>query len=64
MLNYQTTSFHDALYLIQLLALKAALKFDAWLAQQAILKQKHHQIHWPDLIPNQFTKLLAYGVKS
>jgi ethanolamine ammonia-lyase large subunit len=31
MLNYQSTSFHDALYLRRLLALKPAPEFEAWL---------------------------------
>ena len=40
MLNYQTTSFHDALYLRQLLGLKPAPEFSAWLEQQGILNNK------------------------
>jgi ethanolamine ammonia-lyase large subunit len=32
MLNYQSTSFHDALYVRDLLGLKRAPEFDAWLA--------------------------------
>jgi ethanolamine ammonia-lyase large subunit len=32
MLNYQSTSFHDALYIRRLLALRPAPEFDAWLA--------------------------------
>jgi ethanolamine ammonia-lyase large subunit len=32
MLNYQSTSFHDALYLRRVLGLKAAPEFEAWLA--------------------------------
>ncbi len=31
MLNYQSTSFHDALYVRQLLGLKPAPEFEAWL---------------------------------
>jgi ethanolamine ammonia-lyase large subunit len=31
MLNYQSTSFHDALYLRRLLGLKPAPEFEAWL---------------------------------
>jgi len=41
MLNYQTTSFHDALYARQVLGLKAAPEFDAWLEQMDIFKQGH-----------------------
>ncbi|WP_336957490.1 ethanolamine ammonia-lyase subunit EutB [Acinetobacter johnsonii] len=58
MLNYQTTSFHDALYLRQLLGLKAAPEFDLWLAEQGILKQQQQHILWPEHIPPQFEKLL------
>lgn len=36
MLNYQTTSFHDALYLRQLLGLRPAPEFDAWLEKVGI----------------------------
>ncbi len=32
MLNYQSTSFHDALYLRRLLGLRPAPEFEAWLA--------------------------------
>ena len=32
MLNYQSTSFHDALYLRTLLKLRPAPEFEAWLA--------------------------------
>lgn len=39
MLNYQTTSFHDALYARQLLGLKPAPEFDFWLQQQGIVDQ-------------------------
>lgn len=58
MLNYQTTSFHDALYLRQLLGLKAAPEFDLWLAEQGIFKQQQQHILWPEHIPPQFEKLL------
>ena len=36
MLNYQSTSFHDALYLRGALGLKPAPEFDAWLARMGI----------------------------
>jgi ethanolamine ammonia-lyase large subunit len=36
MLNYQSTSFHDALYLRQLLGLRPAPEFEAWLRQMDI----------------------------
>ena len=36
MLNYQSTSFHDALFARQLLGLRRAPEFEAWLRQQGI----------------------------
>ncbi len=36
MLNYQSTSFHDALYLRRLLGLKRAPEFEAWLQRMGI----------------------------
>jgi ethanolamine ammonia-lyase large subunit len=36
MLNYQSTSFHDALYLRELLGLKRAPEFEAWLQRMRI----------------------------
>lgn len=37
MLNYQSTSFHDALYLRQVLGLRPAPEFEAWLEQMQII---------------------------
>lgn len=58
MLNYQTTSFHDALYLRQLLGLKPAPEFAVWLEQQGIFKQQNAHIYWSDNMPDQFSRLL------
>ncbi|RKG48731.1 ethanolamine ammonia-lyase subunit EutB [Acinetobacter cumulans] len=58
MLNYQTTSFHDALYIRQLLGLEPAPEFAVWLEQQGILKQQAQQLHWPSQMPDQFARLL------
>lgn len=38
MLNYQSTSFHDALYVRQLLGLKRAPEFEAWLQRMQIAR--------------------------
>jgi ethanolamine ammonia-lyase large subunit len=38
MLNYQSTSFHDALYLRQLLGLRPAPEFEAWLETMGVLR--------------------------
>ncbi len=40
MLNYQTTSFHDTLYLRKLLGLKAAPEFEQWLIKMNIMDQQ------------------------
>jgi ethanolamine ammonia-lyase large subunit len=39
MLNYQSTSFHDALYLRKVLRLKPAPEFGAWLLRQGIMDE-------------------------
>ena len=53
MLNYQTTSFHDALYLHKVLGLKAAPEFELWLKKMHIMdasgqvqpiEQAHHML--------------------
>ena len=58
MLNYQTTSFHDALYIRQLLGLQPAPEFAAWLEQQGILKQQSSQLQWPSQLPKKFSRLI------
>ena len=40
MLNYQSTSFHDALYARQVLGLKPAPEFEDWLLKMQILDEK------------------------
>jgi len=40
MLNYQSTSFHDALYLRRALGLKHAPEFEQWLLKQGIMNEK------------------------
>jgi ethanolamine ammonia-lyase large subunit len=45
MLNYQSTSFHDALYLRRVLGLRPAPEFEAWLAQGS-----PHQLSVPGLL--------------
>lgn len=40
MLNYQSTSFHDALYLRQVLQKRPAPEFEAWLLQQGLMNEK------------------------
>jgi ethanolamine ammonia-lyase large subunit len=54
MLNYQSTSFHDALYIRKLLGLKPAPEFEEWLINNGIMN------HNNELLPVQSQhKLLA-----
>ena len=41
MLNYQSTSFHDALYVRALLGLKPAPEFEGWLAGDHFARLQH-----------------------
>jgi ethanolamine ammonia-lyase large subunit len=41
MLNYQSTSFHDALYLSQVLNLKPSPEFAIWLENQQIFNSNN-----------------------
>jgi ethanolamine ammonia-lyase large subunit len=50
MLNYQTSSFHDALYLRSILNLRPAPEFERWL-QQASSRQLSVQSFLPDEDP-------------
>jgi ethanolamine ammonia-lyase large subunit len=47
MLNYQSTSFHDAQYLRSLMGLRPAPEFEVWLEQS------------PDLLPRMSGLLLS-----
>ena len=44
MLNYQSTSFHDALYIRKVLNKKPAPEFEQWLIKNSILDEKGHQL--------------------
>jgi len=45
MLNYQSTSFHDALYLRKVLGLKPAPEFEQWLLKQGITDERGKLAH-------------------
>ena len=49
MLNYQSTSFHDALYVRRALGLKPAPEFEAWLMQQGMMDEKGKPLQNPAL---------------
>jgi ethanolamine ammonia-lyase large subunit len=58
MLNYQSTSFHDALYLREALGLKRAPEFEAWLERMGITGSDGA------LLPNAEAKLLPAMAKD
>lgn len=53
MLNYQSTSFHDALYVRQVLGLRPAPEFEQWLQQHQIFNPKN-QLQKRNSIPAIF----------
>ncbi|CAA9892265.1 ethanolamine ammonia-lyase, large subunit, heavy chain [Candidatus Methylobacter favarea] len=60
MLNYQSTSFHDALYIRQLLGLRAAPEFEQWLQKHRIFDEANHLLpcsEVPDLFKPALQKL-------
>ncbi|MFS2128159.1 ethanolamine ammonia-lyase subunit EutB, partial [Pseudomonas sp. Pseusp97] len=59
MLNYQTTSFHDALYARQTLGLKPAPEFEAWLERMEILRQQDGRVQMAGQLPGAFRHALA-----
>ncbi|MGB4811587.1 MAG: ethanolamine ammonia-lyase subunit EutB [Methylophilaceae bacterium] len=64
MLNYQTTSFHDALYLRKILGLKAAPEFETWLKKMQIM-DNHGQVQpisqTHPILQNMPAQLLGLG---
>ncbi|WP_151669853.1 ethanolamine ammonia-lyase subunit EutB [Nitrincola schmidtii] len=56
MLNYQTTSFHDALYVRQVLNKKPAPEFERWLQQQGIFNAQG-QLNTASELPGDFARL-------
>ncbi len=59
MLNYQSTSFHDALYLRDLFGLKRAPEFEAWLVQAGIADGDLRIRDQGALLPAFAAKLIA-----
>jgi ethanolamine ammonia-lyase large subunit len=49
MLNYQSTSFHDALYVRQVLGLKPAPEFEQWLQQHRIFNTENQLLEQTDI---------------
>ncbi len=61
MLNYQTTSFHDALYARKVLGLKPAPEFTAWLEKMEIFKNMDNFI-LNEKMPKTFLKSLSNAI--
>lgn len=57
MLNYQTTSFHDALYARKVLGLKPAPEFEYWLRGAGIF-EKGDALRLSDKLPGDFQRVL------
>jgi ethanolamine ammonia-lyase large subunit len=60
MLNYQTTSFHDALYVRKVLGLKPAPEFEDWLKTMGIYEQDKKEVRLSDSLPKPFQRALAH----
>jgi ethanolamine ammonia-lyase large subunit len=58
MLNYQTTSFHDALYVRKVLGLRPAPEFDAWLQRMQIFQGEGDALTLHPGLPAAFEKAL------
>jgi ethanolamine ammonia-lyase large subunit len=59
MLNYQTTSFHDALYARKVLGLRPAPEFEDWLKTMGIFEQDE-SVRLADSLPKPFQRALAH----
>lgn len=58
MLNYQTTSFHDALYVREVLGLRPAPEFESWLGEMGIFDAENRLIV-SEMLPEPFRRALA-----
>jgi ethanolamine ammonia-lyase large subunit len=59
MLNYQSTSFHDALYVRDLFGLKRAPEFDDWLCRAGLADADFRLAGNPSLLPDFASRLIA-----
>ena len=59
MLNYQTTSFHDALYAKELLGLRAAPEFEHWLQTMGIVDQDSRLMCHEQGLPPTFQHVIV-----
>jgi ethanolamine ammonia-lyase large subunit len=59
MLNYQSTSFHDALYIRDLFGLKRAPEFDDWLCRVGLAGPDFRLKGHDGLLPELASRLIA-----
>ena len=59
MLNYQSTSFHDALYVRDLLDLRRAPEFEDWLTRTGLVDAQHRLAAGPGVLPDFAARLIA-----
>ncbi len=59
MLNYQSTSFHDALYVRDLFGLKRAPEFDDWLFRVGLADAGHRLVADSGLLPDFASRLIS-----
>ncbi|AYB59397.1 ethanolamine ammonia-lyase subunit EutB [Ralstonia solanacearum] len=59
MLHYQTTSFHDALYVRRVLGLRPAPEFEDWLARMGICAAGEGRVALADALPDPFRRAVA-----
>jgi ethanolamine ammonia-lyase large subunit len=59
MLNYQSTSFHDALYVRDLFGLKRAPEFDDWLFRVGLADADFRLVGDAGRLPDFASRLLA-----
>ena len=59
MLNYQSTSFHDALYIRQTLGLLPAPEFACWLQRMGLFAEQDGQLRLREQLPPAFLQAAA-----
>lgn len=59
MLNYQSTSFHDALYVRDVFGVRRAPEFEAWLVQSGLAGADHRLAGDAGLLPDFAARLIA-----
>jgi ethanolamine ammonia-lyase large subunit len=59
MLNYQSTSFHDALYIRDLFGLKRAPEFDDWLFGAGLADANHRLLGHTSLLPDFASRFIT-----